>query len=49
LIALPAIGLATFVSQFAEHNVTHFGGQLGFNVAFEPSILTDMPVKAPRK
>jgi outer membrane lipase/esterase len=40
-------GLATFVSQFAEHNVTNYGGQVGINIALEPAVATDMPVKAP--
>ncbi|HLH98446.1 MAG TPA: autotransporter domain-containing protein [Xanthobacteraceae bacterium] len=41
-------GLATFVSQFAEHNVTTYGGQLGINIAFEPEIASTTPVKASR-
>jgi outer membrane lipase/esterase len=40
-------GLATFVSEFAEHSVTNYGGQIGINVAFEPEV-ADMPVKARR-
>lgn len=41
-------GLATFVSQFAEHNVTTYGGQLGINIAFEPEIVSNMSAKTPR-
>jgi outer membrane lipase/esterase len=42
-------GLATFVSQFAEHNVVIYGGQLGVNVALEPAIAWTMPLKASSK
>lgn len=41
-------GLVAFVGQFAQHNVTTYGVQFGFNVALGPST-PDMPVKAPRK
>jgi outer membrane lipase/esterase len=40
-------GLVAVVSQFAQHNVTNYGGQFGINVAFGPTA-PDMPVKAPR-
>jgi hypothetical protein len=29
--------------------VTVYGAQIGLNVAFEPTVLAEMPVKAPRK
>jgi hypothetical protein len=35
-LARNVTGLATFVGQFAEHNVTTYGGQLGINVALGP-------------
>jgi outer membrane lipase/esterase len=35
-LARGVTGLATFVGQFAEHNVTNYGGQLGVNVALGP-------------
>ena len=36
-ISRDVTGLATFVSQLAEHNVANYGGQLGVNVAFDPA------------
>jgi outer membrane lipase/esterase len=48
-LARNVTGYAAFNSQFAEHNVSVYGAQVGINVAFEPTVLADMPVKAPRK
>jgi outer membrane lipase/esterase len=41
-------GLVAFVGQFAQHSVTNYGAQLGFNVALGPPV-AEMPLKAPRK
>ena len=41
-------GLVAFVGQFAQHSVTNYGAQLGFNVALGPTV-ADMPMKAPSK
>jgi outer membrane lipase/esterase len=38
-------GFAAVVAQFAQNNVTNYGGQVGINVAFAPPA-TDLPVKA---
>ena len=35
-LARNVTGLATFVGQFAEHDATNYGGQLGINVALGP-------------
>jgi hypothetical protein len=40
--------LVAFVGQFAQHSVTNYGAQLGFNVALGPPV-AEMPLKAPRK
>jgi hypothetical protein len=34
------IGVATFISQFAQESVTTYGGEVGVNVAFWPTFLT---------
>jgi outer membrane lipase/esterase len=41
-------GLVAFVGQFAQHNVTIYGAQFGFNVALGQPREAAMPVKAPR-
>ena len=47
-LASNVTGLVAFVGQFAQHSVTNYGAQFGFNVALGPP-LPDMPLKAPRK
>jgi outer membrane lipase/esterase len=42
-------GYAAFNSQFAEHNVTIYGGQVGVNIAFDSLFYAPAPVKAARK
>src|SRR5262245_9428900 len=41
-------GLVAVVGQFAQHGVTTYGIQFGFNVALGPPLAPDMPVKARR-
>jgi outer membrane lipase/esterase len=41
-------GLVAVVGQFAQHNVTTYGVQFGFNVALGQPAAPDMPVKARR-
>jgi outer membrane lipase/esterase len=48
-LARNVTGYAALTSQFAERNVTVYGAQVGLNVAFEPTVLAELPVKAPRK
>jgi outer membrane lipase/esterase len=49
-IAKNVTGLMTGYAQFAEKNVTVYGGQIGFNVAFDvPPTPDALVVKAPRK
>ena len=48
-LASNVTGYATFNSQFAEHNVTIYGGQVGVNIALDPLFYAPEPVKAARK
>ncbi|HEY7244581.1 MAG TPA: autotransporter domain-containing protein [Xanthobacteraceae bacterium] len=40
---------AAFDSQFAEHNLTIYGGQVGLNIALDPLFYAPAPLKAGRK
>jgi hypothetical protein len=47
-LASNVTGLVAFLGQFAQHSVTNYGAQVGFNVALGPPV-AEMPLKAPRK
>ena len=48
-IAGNVTGIAAFTSQFAERNLTIYGGQVGLNIAFGPPVIAEGPVKVARK
>jgi outer membrane lipase/esterase len=48
-LAQNVTGYAAFDSQFAEHNLTIYGGQVGVNIALDPLFYAPAPVKAARK
>jgi outer membrane lipase/esterase len=48
-LAQNVTGYAAFDSQFAEHNVTVYGGQIGVNIALDALFYAPAPVKVARK
>jgi len=48
-LAQNVTGYAAFNSQFAEHNLTVYGGQVGINIALDPLLYAPAPVKVARK
>ena len=48
-IAGNVTGIAAFTSQFAERNLTIYGGQVGLNIAVGPPVIAEGPVKVTRK